>query len=231
MVAIKRSRSPSSSKSPTASPRRNRGLEPGPGTTRHVGQLAAVIEQENWQLAVAFTEFGRLINLRIDMAVDDHEVHIAVEIVVEEGTAPLEDLVDDLLEPQPGADVLELQVAEVAIERRGIVNERGQGDVLKSVAVDVGRVDAHAGLGDTLAIQPRAAPGADLGELSLAVVAVKEVGVLVIGDKDIDIAIVVQVRGEHAQPVRFGSIGHAGLVGGVLEGPVALLKKVSRASA
>ena len=78
------------------------------------------------------------------------------------------------------------------------------GDVLQSVAVDVGRVDAHAGLGDALAVQPRAAPGADLGELALAVVAVEEVGVRVVGDEDIDIAIVVQVRGEHAQTVRFG---------------------------
>jgi hypothetical protein len=125
--------------------------------------------------------------------VGDHEVGVAVVVEVEEGAAPLKGVVGHRLESLRAADVVEQELPFVVVERRRVLGEGGEEDLLQAVPVQVGRVDPHAGLGHAVPAQPRAAPGPDLGERAVPVVAVEEVGVGVVGDEDVDVVVVVEV--------------------------------------
>jgi len=57
-----------------------------------------VVVKEGVALGVGFAQFGMGVDLGVDVAVADEEVELAVVVVVEEGAAPAEGHVGDLLE-------------------------------------------------------------------------------------------------------------------------------------
>ena len=109
-----------------------------------------------------------------DVAVGDEEIEVAVQIDIEEFSAKTEGIVAGLEEADLSADIGELALAVVVIERVGLVGEIGNEQVLVAVVIPVAKVHAHAGFGAAVLIV--AAPGRQtcFDEVGLAVF-IKEV--------------------------------------------------------
>lgn len=137
--------------------------------------------------------------------------------------APFHGVVGQLFEPQLAAGVGEEQVAVVVVERGVVLGKISDEHVLQAVAVEVGGVDPHTGLGFAFGTDAGPAPGADLAELAVAVVAIEVMDVGVVGDVHVDVAVAVQVRGQDAQSIGFGRVGHAHFGGRVDERAVAAI--------
>ena len=125
------------------------------------------------------------------------------------------------------ADVAKEEIALVVVNRRVVAGKRGQQNILQATAIEVANVDTHSRLGLSRRVESGATPGPDFGELAVPVVAVEEVRVRVVRNKDMDPAIIIEVGSDNSQSIRFSFIRHADLVGCVNEGPVpSIVKKV-----
>src|SRR5271157_212109 len=118
---------------------------------------------------------GELFDFGIDVAVADEDVGPAVVIEVEPTASPTQVL---RVQAEAGLEggVLEVPAAHVAVERWGVAGEVGFENVEIAVAVEVGGAYAEAvgsaDLGD-------AGLFGDVGECSVAVVVIEDVGVAV----------------------------------------------------
>ncbi len=124
-------------------------------------------------------------------------------------------------------DVGEEGVALVVVEGRGVLPEVGDQQLGIAVAVGVAGGEPHAALGVALAVERRAAPQADLGEVAVAVVLVEVVGVRVVGDVEVEVEVAVDVEGRHAEAVVAADVGQARFAGGVAEAAAPLVLEVA----
>ena len=156
------------------------------------------------------------------MAVREEEIQLPVEIGVEEGRAPAHALEGARDETRGGACVFELAAVEVAVQRVAVVGEGGQHQVHAPVAVVVARVGPHPGLRARLAVHRHPAQQAHALEAAIAEVVVEEVGVRVVGDEEIDEAVVVVVGRDDAEAVGARRVAEAVRLGRLDEAAVAL---------
>ena len=130
------------------------------------------------------------------------------------------------MKPDPRPDLRETSsnspVAAVLVERVQLFGEVGDEDVREAVAVDVGAVDAHAGLRLAVDVEADAGAVGDVGERAVAVVAVEEVADHVVGDVDVGVAVAIEVAERDAEALA-GGIGDAGLLRDVGERAVAVV--------
>src|ERR1039458_3563479 len=89
--------------------------------------------------------------------------------------------------------VLELQFAQVAVQRVVLARKGGEEDVGKAVAVKIGDLGSHAGHRLAVHIETGARGVRNVLERAVALVAVKEIAHAVIGDKDIRPAVQIDV--------------------------------------
>ena len=90
------------------------------------------------------------------------------------------------------------------IKRGVLVREIGDEQLGKPVAVDVLGIDSHARLGHPVDVERGPRHLRDVVERAVAAVQEQEVRVHVVGDEDVDQAVVVDVGGHHAEPVPVG---------------------------
>ena len=155
-------------------------------------------------------------------AVQLQDVDPAVVVVVDElGRDPAK-------QPRLGADsgairgIGEGAVSVVVVEAVELEVEMGDVDIEQAVAVDVGGVDAHAGL--VAAVLACGQPGDQrhILEGAVAIVEEEEVGPGVVGDGDVGPSVVVEVGEHHAHAFRFGQ-ADTRLVAHVGEGAVVVV--------
>src|SRR5205823_1429720 len=95
----------------------------------------------------------------------------------------------------------------------------------------------HPGLRATVYVERHAAREADALEPAVAAVVIKEIGVRIVGDEQIDPPVIVVVRGDDAEAVGRRGIGetvrrgrfHEGPVAAVLEEEIGLARQARRA--
>ena len=180
----------------------------------HEAPLARVVEELR-RLGVAHPRLDPL-DLRVEVAVGQEEVEPAVQVVVEVEGAEGQGEQGLAAEVGDRGDVDEELVALVPVERHHLVGEVADDDRRAAAAVVVGGVDPHAAAGDAGLGERHAGGDADLLEGAVALVAVEEVRLRVVGHRQVLPAVAVQV--EHRDAERLGGrLVEAGLLGGVLE--------------
>ena len=102
--------------------------------------------------------------------------------------------------PTAAVASVEIAPAQIAVERGRLAIEVGDGQVDQSVAIEVAGGDAHARLvgPGRVAGHPGSVP--DLLEPHSAHVAEQEIGGRIVGDKQIELAIVVEIGGDDPKP-------------------------------
>ena len=113
--------------------------------------------------------------------------------------------------------------AQVAVERGRLAVEIGDGQVDEPVAVEVARGNPHAGLVAARSIAGHAGEVPDLLEAHPAVVAEQEVGRGVVGDEQVEPAVVVKVGGDHPEAAAV-AVDDPGL-GGHVDEPAAVVSE------
>ena len=129
----------------------------------------------------------------VDVAVGDDDVLPAVVVVVEEGVAPAEEGDGWLSDAHLVADVGEVGVAVVAVERVVVVGEGGVVEVEKAVVLVVADGDAHGGGLAAVLVEGVTGGVAGVFEGAVAFVDVEIVGGGVVADEEVGLAVVVDV--------------------------------------
>ena len=144
---------------------------------------------------------ARQVGLRVHVAVGHEQVQLAVGVEVGQHHAPAQHGPAGGGQPRRRGGVAELQRAQAAVQRVGLVREVGHGEVEAAVAVHVAEVDAHAGLGPAAHVGGRAGQGRDVLEGAVAAVVQQRVVHRVVGHVEVRPAVVVEVGEEQAQAV------------------------------
>ena len=126
----------------------------------------------------------------------------AVVVDVQERQAEAEDVPRRGRQADRRGSIDELGAAEALIEGRRFAEEVGDGQVEPAVAVEVAAGDAHAGAVAPFGVGRHACVDRDLAELPVPFVVEQVVGGLVVGDEQVEAAVVVEVGRDHAQSPR-----------------------------
>ena len=159
------------------------------------------------------------------MPVGDEDVQEPVVVVVEKGGAPADIGQRRASEARPHRLPGEQAVSLVAVEAGGLAVEVGDHEVEEAVVVVVAEVGPHAGLRAAVAAVAHPRQQGHVGEGAVAVVAVEEVGGLVVGHEDVHVAVAVVVGGGEAHPLargiedpgRGGDVGKGAVTGIAVE--------------
>ena len=134
------------------------------------------------------------------MAAGVDDVLPAVEVDVHEARPPAHERRLVLQHVRLARDVLEEALAEVVVERAVVVGEVGGIGVEPAVVVVVGEVDAHSRLLVAVAAERQAAHDAALVEAAVAAIHEEQARRRVVGDVDVEIAVVVDVARHDPEP-------------------------------
>ena len=113
--------------------------------------------------------------------------------------------------------IIEEPVSEVSVERRSFVHEVGLDDVDAAVVIVVRRRHAHAALLLPGVTVRNAGFDRDVGERSVAIVAVEQAWCGIAGDVDVRPAVIVEVGHDDTQAVMKPLDEDAGFGGDILE--------------
>ena len=151
-------------------------------------------------LGVAHTE--RLpFHLRIDVTIRNENVGPAVVVVVEKLRAKTQIGIADGTNPRRAGQVGELAIVIVVVEVVVIVGKISLHNVRPSVAIVIGRVNAHAGLFSSVGTVGHARLGADFGESTVAVVVIEQARRRVVRDVKIEASVLVVIQPQDAEAV------------------------------
>ena len=164
-----------------------------------------------------------LVDGGIDVAVHDEQVEPAIVVVVEEGGAPAEEGHGGFSDAGLVADVSEVGVAVVAVERLVVVGEGGVEEVDEAVVGEVPFGDAHAGGLAAAFVEGVAGGKGDVFEGAIALVEIEVVRRGVVGDEQVGFAIAVDVDEERGEAIVGVLIGDAGVLADISEGAVAVV--------
>ena len=203
---------PSLKRSAVARPRPERGIGEG-----RAGGLADVLELSVAEVVVEearFAEEGAKtggVDLRVDVAVGDEEVRVAVVVDVGEHGSPAEGVGVDGKAGGVGL-VGESAVGLGTVKGGGVVGEVGLEEIEAAVGVVVGGGGAHAGLLAAVLVEGGTDVGGDVGEGAVVIVAIEDGRGGVAGDVDVGPAVFVVVEGGDGEAVvAVGALDAGGL--------------------
>ncbi len=137
----------------------------------------------------------------VDVAVCDDDVLPAVVVEVEEGVAPAEKGDGRFGDSHLVADVGEVCVAVVAVERVVVVGEGGVVEVDETVVPVVAEGDAHGGSLAAVFVEGVTGGVACVLEGAVAFVEIEIVRRRVVGDEEIGLAVVVDIDEERGEAI------------------------------
>src|SRR5258708_4514099 len=177
----------------------------------------ALIQEELRGLGVAYIA-ADVANGVVNVAVGDCEIETAVEVGVEEDAAEAEGVARGGAEACLHGDIVE-GFSIGAIEAEHFVVEIGYDDAGFAGVVEIGAIDAHAGAGFAFIAEGEAHFDGDILEFAVAEIAIKLVGLGVVGDEEIRPAVLIEI--EHGDAEGFGAgVEDAAGGGDVFEGAV-----------
>ena len=155
------------------------------------------------------------------MAIGDEEILPAVVVVVEKKGSPTHKGAAAAGQTGSAANIAEEAVALVAVEGVVVLGEIGDENIGAQVIVDVAQCHAHPGLGAPVAAVGRARGQRDIGKAT-TVVAPQAVGVPVVGDVEVGVAIRIEIEPGCAHAVE-ARAAEARFMAHFREGAVALV--------
>ncbi len=162
------------------------------------------------------------VDLRIDVAVDLHDVGPAVVVVIHKATAPRDILIVDADAGSEG-DIGEGAVAVVVIEVAGVVGKIGFEDVKPAIAIVVGDSEAHTCLFVAVVAVRAAGDDGDIRERSIVIVLQKDAGLRIDGDVDVGPAVVIKIVRNCGDGVAATGFEDAGSFGNIGERAVTIV--------
>src|ERR1043165_3840553 len=178
----------------------------GHGFKTHALFVAAIPEQLSG-LTILLERIDA-VYFRFQMAIGGENVQPAIEVVIEKEQAELQQFL------APGPDALldgfirkNERVALRDIKRIHLVGEVADGNAQAVVISEAGGIDAHGAAGQAVGVVGHARAGADFLEAGVVLVTKQKILHRVIGDHEINPAVIVHIHRRHRQ--RFGH-GQAG---------------------
>ena len=98
---------------------------------------------------------------------------------------------------------------EVVKQRVVIVSECREHEIYSAVAIVIGGVDAHPGLGASLAVEGHAGVQANALKAPVPKVVIQEVRVRIIRDEQVHPSVIIVIGRHHAEAVSLSSIGQS----------------------
>jgi len=189
--------------------RRKVFVKDGAGAFADVMEQAVCAVMEQQQRLFVFHLHGVGVDHVVGMAVGEEEVDEAVVIVVEIFQAPAAQQARGARDAIGLGHVAKRFVFIVFVDRKHFVIDVGDEEVLIAAAAEVGGVHAHAGArtpGVTEAYAGLQSDFVPFPGASRAGAAVDEKKILdgVVGDEEVHVAVVVDVRGDHAEALAKG---------------------------
>ena len=182
----------------------------------------ALVEEQQFRLAIA-GPLRDLVHLRIDMPVDQEDVLPAVVRKIDKGIAPSDVPTGGACDARNSRGLGKIHVPVVAIESAVFVIEvRNEKRHASGVQIIAER-DAHVGLGRSVGVERHARSKADVGEFATAIALIQVIGLAVVGDEKIELAVVVEVAPNCGQAKAMLGIAHARSLRGVGERPIVVV--------
>ena len=161
-----------------------------------------------------------LVHFRIDVTIGHHHIHETIQVKIDKLGTPTEVLPTDFSNARSKRDIREAAVPIVPIKRIVILRKIRHDQVQIPIVIIVAKIDAHAGLLPSVLAEGDSCLQSDLGKRLVSIVSKKEVGSGIIGDKQIQIAIIVIVTPHHPETIVFRRLGDPGLLGDIHELPI-----------
>src|SRR5256885_5540447 len=161
-------------------------------------------------------------DLRIDVAVDLHQVGPAVVVVIKKRATPGNILIVDA-NAGGESDIGESAVAVVAVKIASVVGEIGFKDVEPAVAIVVGNRNAHAGLLMAVVAICAAGQNCDVRKCAVAIVLKKNAGLRIHGNINVRPAVIVEIVGDRGNGIAASRFQNAGFFGNVGKSAVAVI--------
>src|ERR1700674_3701875 len=148
---------------------------------------------------------------RIDVAIGDENIEETVIVEVEEAGSPCEKWNRGVAEAGAEGNVGEISAAVVAVKGLVIVGEGGDEEVKLAVAIVIADADAHGSLCAAFFVNGEAAEVAYVLERAVVAVAVEIVRSGVVGDDQVQPAIVVEIGEDGSEAVATFAVSDARL--------------------
>src|SRR6185437_12978269 len=187
-------------------------------------QATAIVVKQQKRLAVVDGIGINLLNEIVGMAVGNHEIKIAVVVVVEELEPPAAHEFAGGGNSGFTSDVVERLIMFVAVERVELMIEVGDEHVHEAILVEISGVDSHAGPSLAAFAERDTGCESDLLEVLPLLILEQEIGLGIVGDEQVHPAIIIYVGGDH-RPTFAGIVGYAKSLTHVSECSVAVVMK------
>ena len=146
----------------------------------------------------------------VDVAVGNEDVEKAIVVKVEKTGAPGKKRNCEVTEAGTKGDVCEIGAAVVAIKRFVVVGKGSDEKVELTVAIVIAEGDAHGGLGAAFSVDSETTVIAHIFKRAVATVAIEVVGCGIVGDDEVEPAVVVEVGENGSEAVAAFAVGEAG---------------------
>ena len=167
----------------------------------HVLELA-VAQVSKHQFGLGKRDINRiLVHLRVHVSVGHKQVFPTVVVVIEEGGPPSQQAPAGESDSCCVTDVAEDTAPEVAVQRVVVVGEVGDVEVEEAVVVIVAQCHAHPRLSLAVFIVSGAGQHADLPERSIPLVLKQKVCHRIVGDIQVQVAVVIEIAPDRAQAI------------------------------
>ena len=202
-----------------------RAQEPRPRVLHHLETAAGPPHHQRSLLIVGI--HGDLGGLRIDVAVEHHQVLRTVVVQVHERGRPAEERAAGSTDAELGSAVVEERAVEVQVERVGVAREVRGEDIGETVRIHVADRDSHGGLRRAVDVGGHAAHHAALLEAERSsgdgAVGEERIRLGIIADQDVRPAIAVEVHDGEVQPEARDALPDSRRFAGIAKGAVAAI--------
>ena len=181
----------------------------------------AVVVEEQQRLLVLH-HLAVLADHVVGVTVGEEQIDVPVVVVVEELQAPAAEKPRRLRDAVGRGDVREELAAVVLVKREHLLVDVGDEEILLAVAVEVGRVHAHAGPRRAVGAERDFRREADLFPFALAAVREQEVLHRVVRDEEVHQPVVVDIGSDDAEGLAEGALD-VGAAARQREGAVAVV--------
>src|SRR5260370_1508870 len=136
-----------------------------------------------------------------DVAVGDEDVEQAIVVKIQKTGAPGKERNRRIAEAGAKRHVGKICAAIIAIERFVVVGKRGDEKVEFAIAIVIAHADAHGSLRTAFFIDGKAAEVADVFEGAVVAIAIEVVGRGIVGDEEIEPAVIVETTEARSETV------------------------------
>ena len=184
-------------------------LQATAGAIRNIAEPSAKVQQQLVLLTVRFAKLRVLVDVRENVTVGEEKIELPIEVGIEKGGSPSHANECGGGNARRHTGVLEMLAIEVVKQRVVIVSECREHEIDSAVAIVIAGVDAHPGLGASLAVEGHAGVQANALKAPVPKVVIQEVRVRIIRDEQVHPSVIIVIGRHHTEAVSLSPIGQS----------------------